>query len=144
MKVTVKIARDSMTPAMQRYARKLKGRRKAELLEAIALVLAESCAKAAFDRPAARPSSWAPKVDGTPATLRKDNLLSRSPRVVDVTPKRAILGSDRKYAAVHQFGSRKKNIPPRPYFPFGPDGKPTALGIKRAAEAIRVVMRREG
>ena len=53
------------------------------------------------------------------------------------------VGSDRKYAAVHQLGSKKKNIPARPYFPF--QGKRlTAAGDKALTRAIRSYLKARG
>ena len=140
--IRIKLTRDTVSPDLRKLIRQIDGSRKAAMLKAISDVLAESCAKRAFDSAPARPAPWVPKKDGSPATLRRDNLLSRSPRTVSATPKKAILGSDRKYAATHQFGSTKKGIPARPYMPFL-NKKPTPLAVKRGSEAVRVFMRRK-
>ncbi len=140
--IKIKITRDTVSPDLRRWVRQVAGSPKAALLKTISDVLAESCAKAAFDSASARPASWAPKKDGSPATLRRDNLLSRSPRTVSSTPRNAILGSDRKYAATHQFGSPKKGIPARPFMPFL-NKKPTPLAVRRGSEAVRVFMKRK-
>jgi len=118
----------------------VKGAKKAAMLKAISDVLAET-AKGAFNNPGYRPTSWPDKADGTIATLRRDQLLARSPRTVSATPRKAILGSDRHYAAVHQFGSKRKGIPARRYMPFI-DKTPTALAIKRGREAMRIYLAR--
>lgn len=125
--------RDSLSPDIRRRLARLKN--KGPILRAVTDVLAET-AKGAFNNPSLRPTPWAPLKSGAPATLRRDQLLARSPRTVGVTPRKAILGSDRRYAAVHQMGSNRKGIPARRYMPFV-GKKPTPLAVKRGAEAIR-------
>lgn len=141
IRVTAKPISDSLTPDLRRRMAAVRGARRAQMLRMAAATLAET-AKGAFNNASLRPESWPLKADGTPATLRRDNLLARSPRVVGATPRRAILGSDRRYAAVHQMGSAKKNIPRRPYFPFL-GRQPTAVAIRRGREAIRVFLSRK-
>jgi phage gpG-like protein len=138
--IRVSIRRDSLTPDLRRRLRAVKN--KAPLLKAVADVLSQT-AKGAFNDPQLRPTSWPAKKDGSPATLRRDQLLARSPRTVSTTPKRAILGSDRRYAAVHQFGSRPggRGIPARRYMPFI-DRRPTPLAVRRGSEALRIALAR--
>lgn len=125
--------------------------------------IAVQVTKQAFNNPGARPAPWAPLASGAPARLRRDNVLARSPRVISADGKRAIIGSDRKYAAIHQLGGttsphvirarRKKalktpygprksvnhpgsKIPARPFFPF--HGKrPSDLLQRNARAALR-------
>jgi phage gpG-like protein len=134
--IKIKVRRDTLSPDIRRRVQLAMTR--AMLNKAAADVLAET-AKGAFNNASYRPNSWPAKKDGSTATLRKDNLLARSPRTGLVTPAKAILGSDRRYAAVHQYGSRKKGIPARRYMPFV-GKKPTPLAVRRVREAIRVKM----
>lgn len=134
------LRRDTVTPDLRARISGVSGARKAAMLRAVADVLANT-AKGAFNNTALRPSPWPAKADGSPATLRLNQLLARSPRTVSASPRNAILGSDRHYAAVHQFGSRRKGIPARRYMPFV-GAKPTAIAVKRGKEAIRVYLRR--
>jgi phage gpG-like protein len=89
-----------------------------------------------------RPSTWAPKKDGSPATLKKSGLLWHSFHLT-VTNEKATLANPTPYAAVHQFGSNKKSghgsgIPPRPFYPVL-NGKLTPA----AEEKIGAAMKRE-
>ena len=100
-------------------------------------------AKRAFNSSTLRPAPWAPKKDGSPATLRKNQLLARSPRRVSATPKGAIVGSDRKYAAIHQLGGETRPMPARPYWGFiGKAGVPTEDLQKRVKSALLIVLGR--
>ncbi len=132
--LNVTLRKNTISPDIAARLRRV--RHKGPLLKAVSDVLAET-AKGAFNSPSLRPTSWPAKKDGSPATLRLNQLLARSPRTVGVTPRKAILGSDRRYAAVHQFGSRKKGIPARRYMPFI-EAHPTALAIRRGEEALRI------
>ena len=119
--------------------------------------------KRAFTDPSLRPSTWAPKKDGTPATLRKSGTLAKSFFTPVATESEVTIGTDRKYAAIHQlggktrphvirakkakalktpFGFRKSvnhpgsNIPARPFFPFTSTGQLTQRGI---VEVVRIL-----
>lgn len=159
MNLTVKI-KDQITPDLRRKYAALSN--KQPLHEAIALGLV-SLAKRSFTDGSLRPSAWAPKKDGTPATLRLTGTLAKSVRGI-ATARAATIVSDRHYAAIHQLGGttaahtirplngqalrtpyglfKKVNhpgskIPARPYMPFYPSGRPTApalLMIRRVLE----------
>ncbi len=126
-----------------------------------------SLAKRAFLQPGLRPSSWAPKKDGSASRLRDTGTLAKSVRVISAGPGEAIVGSDRRYAAIHQLGGTTpptiirprfkralawpgmkggpyakvkhpgSKIPARPYLPFHATGQPTA----RAVEVIEAALR---
>ena len=153
--------KDTLTPGIQRAARRLADRR--PLLEAMGLELV-SISKRAFSDPSLRPSPW-PARKGTRletnaktgrqktvnemsgkqvnSLLRKSGALYQSIRISGLTQDNVMVGSDRPYAAVHQFGSKKEKgrgsgIPPRPYFPYDKQGNMTELGkqkIRRVAVA---------
>jgi phage gpG-like protein len=112
-----------------------------------------SITKRAFNDTSLRASPWPNLASGAPARLRKSGTLAKSPRVVSATDSAVTVGSDRKYAAIHQLGGttaahiiRARNakalfipgigfrkqvnhpgskIPARPYFPFTATGQPT-------------------
>jgi phage gpG-like protein len=119
MNITVTV-KDAITPDLQRRMLALQNRR--PVLEAAGLSLL-SQARQAFENSARRAAPWPPKKDGSPATLRKNNTLFDSLRVKLVTNDSVHVGTDRKYAPVHQLGSRKgsgrgSGIPARPFFPI--------------------------
>jgi phage gpG-like protein len=113
--------RDTLSPALKRQAAKIKDRK--PVLEAMGLEFV-SLAKRAFSDASLRPSPWAPKRDGTPATLRKSGALWQSIRVAGTTNSEVTVASDRAYAAIHQFGGEIKRgehaigMPARPYLPI--------------------------
>lgn len=61
-----------------------------------------------------RPAAWPPRRDGTPATLYRTGALRHSIRLA-VTSRSAWITTDRRYAAIHQFGgaTRAHVITPR-------------------------------
>jgi len=128
--------RDRISPALSRLAKGIENKK--PILEAMGLQL-ESLTKRAFNEPALRPRPWPNKRDGSPATLRKNQVLVRSIRIVALTNTHVTVGTDRIYAAIHQLGgvirpknaralafqvgghlvfAQKVTIPARPYFPF--------------------------
>lgn len=126
-----------------------------------------SLAKRAFLQPALRPTSWEDKKDGTPSRLRDTGTLAKSIRLIAASPGEAIVGSDRKYASIHQLGGTtpptiirprfKKalawpgmqggpyakvkhpgsKIPARPYLPFYATGQPTMRAVQVIESALR-------
>jgi phage virion morphogenesis protein len=134
--------KDEISPSLAKLAAGLKDRR--PILQAMGLAL-QSITQRAFRDAALRPAPWAPKKDGSAATLIKTTTLMRSIRVVEVTNDSVTVGSDRRYAAIHQLGgvirprgkalvfslggkkifARKVVIPPRPFFPVTPTGEMT-------------------
>lgn len=145
--------RDTLAPDLVRRFRALSPERRRAAMEAIGLGLV-SMAKRAFNTdPALRPALWAPKKDGTPSTLQKSTKLRNSIRITSVSAAGVTIGSDAKYAAIHQLGGHTKphiirgkfkkavvipglgifrlvhhpgsHIPARPYLPFFANGQPT-------------------
>ena len=158
MQFIIRPNKDTVTPSMKISMLALGPQKRAQVLEGMALAVVQ-LAKRAFYSPELRPIPWVKKADGTPATLRKNQVLRRSPRVISFNSKSATVGSDRHYAAIHQLGGKTaphkivpKNkkalfwpgakhpvksvnhpgskIPARPYFPFHRNGRPTALARK--------------
>ena len=81
-----------------------------------------SRATLAFRSSVYRPSPWAPRKkpgDGHPLLIRSGHLRQSISWKIEGDDTVAV-GSDRKYAAFHQHGTKK--MPARPFFPVGPDG----------------------
>ena len=125
-----------------------------------------SLSKRAFNDAALRPAPWKSKKDGSPARLRDTGTLAKSIRVTAVNARGVTVGSDRKYAAIHQLGGKtpahvirprpgKKalkipgigfrtkvnhpgsKIPARPYLPFTKAGKPSPEALKMIERVTR-------
>jgi phage gpG-like protein len=153
MQASLRQVTDKISPALEAKFRAASDKR--GIHQAIGLGIV-GLTKRAFNDPSLRPSPWADKADGTPATLRKSGTLAKSPHVVRASAAEVVIGSDRKYAAIHQlggktrphiiraknakalktpFGPRKSvkhsgsNIPARPFFPFTSTGKLSQDGI---------------
>jgi|GEM_PF-1202358 len=132
----IRITSDTISPAIRRMAAKVSDRK--PILEAMGLALA-SFTQRTFNDASLRAAAWPPKKDGTLATLKKKGLLWRSWRVTNVTDEMVEVGSDRPYAAVHQFGSSKSTgrgggIPARPMLPVV-NGQLTDAAKKSIASA---------
>lgn len=124
-----------------------------------------SITKRAFNDSSLRAAPWPNLSNGLPARLRKSGTLAKSVRVVSSTDSAVVVGSDRKYAAIHQLGGttpahvilprngkalfwpgaahpvKKVNhpgskIPARPYFPFYRNGQPTAAAHTAILQVI--------
>jgi len=81
--IKIRIRRDTLTPDLRRRLATVRDMR--PILRGVSDVLAET-AKGVFNNPSLRPTSWPPKADESPATLRQNNLLARSPRTVSAGP----------------------------------------------------------
>ena len=129
MKISLRKTSDLVTPDLRRKLAAV--RDKKPYLSAMGLTVVQ-LARRSFTNPAIRPSAWAPRKDKKPhKLLLEQGTLRASLRLLSVTDSAANVGSDRKYAAYHQLGT--KHIPARPFFPFDSTGKATP----RAAEAVR-------
>ncbi len=107
-------------------------------------------------------SAWAPKADGSPATLIQSGTLIRSIRITKLTGAAVAVGTDRVYAAIQQFGgeivpvnakvlvwqkadgtkvfAKKVTVPPRPFFPITADGKLASFAQQRVLQTINDAM----
>jgi phage gpG-like protein len=119
----------------------------------------------AFKDESLRVSVWAPKRDGSPATLIKSGFLRFSIRITNIGDTTVTVGSDRIYAAIQQLGgtivpkskrvlvfsaggtkvfAKKVTIPPRPFFPIDAQGNLSAIARDRIAgvinDALRVII----
>jgi phage gpG-like protein len=151
MKFTFSLTADTLSPALEK--RLATARNRTFMHEAIGNALV-ALTKRAFTESAVRPSAWAPLYGGSASTLYKSGTLAKSVRLISTTASAVQLGSDRKYAAIHQFGGiirakpggylklpggiyrKKVTIPARPYFPFYADGRPTPAAITAIHQAI--------
>ena len=126
-------------------------------LEAAGLQIV-SITQRAFRDASLRAAPWAPKADGSPATLIQSGTLMRSIRITKLQSASVAVGTDRVYAAIQQFGgeivpkngkvlvwqkadgtkvfAKKVKLPPRPFFPITPDGKLTSLAQTKVKQAI--------
>jgi phage gpG-like protein len=136
--------RDRISPSLARLAKGIENKK--PILEAMGLQL-ESLTRRAFNEPGLRPAPWPNKLTfangrfsrGEPSNLRKNQVLVRSIRITSLTNSHVTVGSDRVYAAIHQFGgeiraksapalafrlggqlilAKKVTMPARPFFPF--------------------------
>jgi phage gpG-like protein len=164
--------RDTLSAGIEKRIRALADRK--PVLEAMGLELV-SITTRAFSDPALRPSPWParkntrlvtnPKTgrQKTIATgklrtlriredkqtwslLRKSGALVQSIRITQVGTNSVTVGSDRPYAAVHQFGSKKPKgrgggIPARPFFPVDRQGNFTALAARKIEAAAVTALR---
>jgi hypothetical protein len=137
--MTIKIIQraDAVSPAIKAKLQRAKNPR--AVLEAFGVVVI-SLAKRSFSTPFLRPSTWASLKPATIKAKRKAGLsekplqatttLAKSSRIIAVTTRSVTIGSDRRVrghslAAIHQLGTPKAGISPRPFFPFDADGRPT-------------------
>jgi phage gpG-like protein len=135
--------KDTLTPDLTAKLRAAKNR--VPMLRAMGQAV-KAVAITAFTAPELRPSTWAPRKDPkkTHALLQLSTLLRKSPRVTSWTADSVTIGSDRPYAAAHQLGSDKNNLPPRPFFPFYPSGSLTPEGAKRVERALKAALKASG
>lgn len=161
MQVTITQVHDLVSPDLANRLRLASNKR--GIHEAIGLAII-SITKRAFNDAGLRASPWPNLVGGAPARLRKSGTLAKSVRVISATDSGMVVGSDRKYAAIHQLGGttaahiiRAKNgkalkipgigfrklvhhpgskIPARPFFPFTSSGQPTGPAHSAIVQVI--------
>ena len=125
--------RDKISPELARLAGRISDKR--PILEAMGHQL-EVIIIHAFKDPETRIAEWAPrKAGGTKPLLIKNGVLWRSFRT-EVNGDSVTVGTGLVYAAIHQFGSPKQNIPARPFFPFATSSSPMAASAQKKIEAI--------
>lgn len=133
---------DGITPSLR--ARALAVRDRAPLLEAMGQAV-KTLTDQAFTSPEKRAQAWMKRKDDKPhALLQKKTTLRKSIRVISVTNDQVVIGSDRPYAAVHQLGSEKQNIPARPFMPFYKTGALTFMGRQRVERALTAALKARG
>jgi phage gpG-like protein len=117
MSLTIRISRDEITPDLRKKIAAASN--PVRILRAVGEQL-KTLTQLSFRDPALRQFAWAPKKDGSPSNLMKTGMLVSSIRVTEVTASSVSIGTDRRYAAIHQLGG--KHMPARPFFPFTKDG----------------------
>ena len=159
---TARITKDTITPDLKSRIKALA--RPQRVLEAMGATLV-SIATLAFRQTNLRPTPWAAvkKQKGSP--LYGTGALRHSPRVTSSSNNSVTVGSDRKYAAAHQFGSKPyvitpKNakalfwpgaghpvksvnhpgLPPRPFFPFFKSGHITPEANRRIGSTAKAAI----
>lgn len=154
LKVSTRITSNTLSADLRRKLKLARDLR--PVLQAGAQVIVEDT-KRAFRQASLRPRSWAPLKAATirqkqrkgqsTAKLIRDAQLIRSPRILFVDGRRAVMGSNvadkkgRGYAAHHQYGT--KHIPARPFWPFL--GRRITAGAKRKVEtAMKRRLRAQG
>jgi phage gpG-like protein len=115
MSLRIQVASNTISPGIAKAAKALTDKR--PVLEAMGTQLV-SLTKRAFNDSALRAAPWPPKKDGSVSRLKKTGALYQSITITRLTQREVHVASDRPYAAAHQLGSPKKNLPPRPFFPF--------------------------
>lgn len=159
MSFSLRLTRDDVSPDLRE---KLAAAKSPEPVWRAAATEVVSITKRSFREPSLRIAPWAPKRDGTPSNLIAKGTLLSSIRVVSVNKDGAEVGTDRIYGAIHQVGGtiRTKNkpflvfksggktwrvksvkMPPRPFFPFTPDGQLAAKHQPRLQAIIDAAMR---
>lgn len=142
---------------------------KAGIHQAIGLGLV-GLTKRAFNNPGLRPSTWPAKADGSPARLRDTGTLAKSIRILSAGPAGVAIGTDRRYAAIHQLGGTipphtirprrgaalawpgarhpvakvehpGAKMPARPFFPFYKTGRPTPRALTEIERIVRAKLR---
>lgn len=104
MNISIRVRVNTIEPSVARGL--AAARRPARVWQAGALALA-SMTQRAFSDAGLRAAAWPPKRDGSPSTLRGKGGragLWGSIRVTEYSDRGAKVGSDRRYAAIHQFG----------------------------------------
>lgn len=134
--------KDTLTPDLRRKAQAVANKK--PLLTAMG-VRVRDMARLSFVDASFRPARWVARKDKSKnhplLQLKRD--LEPSLRVTHVGTDHVEVGSKTPYAAVHQLGSKKKNIPARPFFPFK-NKKLTAKGDKAVTRVIRTYLVKRG
>lgn len=158
MQTSFRLKRDDVTPDLQKKLAATKDLR--PILEAGGLQLV-SWTQAAFEDPSKRILPWPARRSGTNPLLKKNGALQQSIRVASVSANSVVVGTDRKYAAFHQLGTkpytikpkvkralfwpgakhpvkivRHPGLPARPFFPFSPSGRMMPAAQERVRKAM--------
>lgn len=139
------VIRDTATTALDALAARIAD--KPALLRTVGEAVAQLAARS-FTDASVRAAAWAPLAPATIAAklragtmtqiLRRSGLLWLSWRVTSVSNDTVGVGTDRPYAAFHQFGTRR--IPARPMFPLTTVGgmpQLTPLAVRDMLSAAR-------
>lgn len=159
MSISARIVFDEVSPALTKLEIALQ--QLGPILEAVGLEVV-SITQRAFSDATLRVSPWAPKRDGSPATLIQSGVLRESIRITGMSGSTVSVGSDRIYAAIQQLGgpivakpgkslaftaggvkffAKKVTIPPRPFFPIDQSGTLSLIAREKIADVITKALR---
>ncbi|MDF3129271.1 phage virion morphogenesis protein [Kiritimatiellaeota bacterium B1221] len=110
MQTRISLSYDTISPDLQKKLQQISDQK--AILEAAGLQLV-SWAQAAFEDPTKRPLPWPARKSGSNPLLKKSRALQQSIRVASISQDAVIVGTDRKYAAYHQWGTAPYVIRPR-------------------------------
>ncbi len=145
MKVAIRISSNTLSDDIKRALKAAQNPQPA--LEAAAAVIVEH-AKRAFIEPGLRPVTWPALAASTIRAkqrahkslgmLIREGHLIRTPRIIQSSRRRVLVGSNLFYARFHQLGT--KRIPARPFWPFDAQGRvrPRTLAICSAVMRRRL------
>lgn len=154
MSLRCKITRDEITPSLKRKIAKLKD--PTPILRAMGTEIV-TITKLSFRNAALRQKAWPAKSTGEASNLIDKGALRSSIHITSLDTKSVTVGTDRKYAAIHQLGgvitpkgkkalvfnvggkkifAKKVTIPARPFFPITPAGELTPLAAGKVKKVI--------
>ncbi|HEY5741616.1 MAG TPA: phage virion morphogenesis protein [Terrimicrobiaceae bacterium] len=158
MSLQISIRSNTISPGLAKAAAAVKDKR--PILEAMGTQLG-SLTKRAFNDSSLRVASWPNKKTGEPSRLKEKGAPYQSIRITNVGSDSVTVGSDRKYAAIHQLGgtimpknpdgllvfkiggklvrTKKVRMPPRPFFAFLAGRMITSAAQKITATAMRKI-----
>lgn len=167
MSATIHVAIDNISPRLEKLLRR--GNDAHDVLRAMGTQVT-SIASRAFSDPGMRIAAWEARKKtkfvantkrpgrqnlvtssggSTNQLLKKSGALlqsiGRAPIVMGTS---VSVGSDRPYAAIHQFGGKtgrghKVTIPARPFFPFNKSGAMAPWAMEKVAKAAEAAMRKK-
>lgn len=138
------VIRDQISAVLEELGTKRKNK---AVSEAMGLAVVSLTIRS-FNDPSVRAAPWAPLAPATlaakiqegtsTAILKRHSLLFRSWRVIEATGDFVRVGSDRFYAAFHQFGTAR--IPARPMLPITAEKQLTPLALTRMVSAAKAAL----
>jgi phage gpG-like protein len=156
MKFTLSI-KDGISPKVDALLRKQSGAGRKAALAVMGMVLRD-WAMEAFTDASKRPAAWKAKADGTASTLQGKSPVLRGSLRVEATAEEVTIGTDRKYALIHQVGGvitakaggalrfkgsngkwvtvKQVTMPARPYLPVMASGAIMPAAGEEAAAAV--------
>ena len=160
MSLQIKLKRDEISPSL---AKQLAAARDPRAVLQAAGTQMVSITKRAFRDTSQRQQSWPDKKSGGASNLILKGMLISSIRIVSLDAKSVTVGSDRKYAAIHQLGgtilpkgkalvftiggkkvfAKKVTIPARPFFPFTRNGELASFAKGRVQAVMQAALAKE-
>jgi phage gpG-like protein len=154
MSLQIRVGKDDLTPDLRKKLKAVEN--PTPILRAMGTQLV-SITKRAFRDPSLRSAAWPAKRSGSPSNLIYKGVLISSIRITALDARNVTVGSDRKYAAIHQMGgtikakpgkslvftiggktifAKEVKIPARPFFPFLPSGDLAPVAVEPVREAM--------